>query len=79
MQLTLHAEDQYNFNPGQNDIATGIQDEENGNFVIVGLAHGYRHESTFQRNYSWEGFDLGVQRSGFNVPLTDRRPVASRR
>lgn len=79
LQLTLHAEDQYNFNPGQNDIATGIKDEENGNFVVVGLAHGYRHKSSLQRNYSWEGFDLGVQHSGFNVPLTARMPVASRR
>lgn len=79
MQLTIHAEDQYNFNPGQKDKATKIRDEENGLFVIVELAHGYRHEATFSRNYSWEGFDLGVQRSGFSIPVTGRSPVASRR
>jgi len=30
MKLVLHAEDQYNFNPYQSDIATGLLDEENG-------------------------------------------------
>ena len=79
MQFTLHAEDQYNFNPDQNDIATGIRDEENGNFVTVSLAHGYRHKSNFQRSYSWEGLDLGVERSEFGISITGRRPVASRR
>lgn len=77
MNFTLHAEDQYNFNPGQKDIASQIRDEENGNFVVVGLAHGYRHTSTFKRSYSWEGFDLGVQRSGFGIPVTGRSPIAS--
>lgn len=79
MQFTLHAEDQYNFNPGDSDKATGILDEENGKFVVAGLAKGYRHRSTLQRNYSWAGFDLGVQHSGFNVPVIGRSPVASRR
>ena len=38
LDLTLHAEDKYNFNPGQKDIATGTPDSENGRFEVIGWA-----------------------------------------
>jgi hypothetical protein len=57
MDLTLHAEDRYNFNPGMHDIATGIPDSENGRFEITGLGHQYMHYSTLLRTVSWEEGD----------------------
>jgi RHS repeat-associated protein len=38
LNMTLYAEDKYNFNPGQADIATGTPDSENGRFEIIGWA-----------------------------------------
>jgi hypothetical protein len=40
-KLTLEMEDMYNFNPGAEDIATGIPDSANGRFELTGLAHEY--------------------------------------
>lgn len=76
MRLVLHAEDQYNFNPGQNDLATGIPDDENGRFVVVGLAHGYRNKATLSRSFDWVGSDLGVASMGLNVRINQRPPQA---
>lgn len=39
--MILHMEDMYNFNPGANDIATGIPDSENGVFEVTGLGKQY--------------------------------------
>ena len=63
MIMTLHAEDRYNFNPGQQDIATGIPDSDNGRFAMTGLAHQFDHSSTLERHLEWKGFDLGVATS----------------
>lgn len=79
MKMTLHAEDQYNFNPGMTDIATGISDNSNGRFVIVGFAHGYRNSSTLTRRFSWKGSDLGVSSMGLNIQLRQRKPSIQRR
>jgi hypothetical protein len=38
LNMTIHAEDLYNFNPEQADIATGTPDDENGRFEIIGWA-----------------------------------------
>ncbi|WP_153559381.1 RHS repeat-associated core domain-containing protein [Roseimaritima sediminicola] len=54
MDFTLHAEDRYNFNPGESDLATGIPDSENGKFEITGLARQYDQFGTVQRTVSWE-------------------------
>ncbi len=53
MNFTLNAEDQYNFNPKQKDIATGLPDDANGRFVIVEFAHGYLHKAKLSRKFSW--------------------------
>jgi hypothetical protein len=52
MNLVLHAEDQYNLNPGMKDITTGLPDDANGKFVIVGFAKGFRHTAILQRTFS---------------------------
>ncbi|ABB30526.1 hypothetical protein GeomeDRAFT_2218 [Geobacter metallireducens RCH3] len=55
MQMTLHAEDRYNFNPGAADIASGIPDSANGIFEVTGLAHQYMNTSTINRRVEWVG------------------------
>lgn len=60
LTMILHAEDRYNFNPGQQDIATGIPDSENGLFAMTGLAHQYNHFSTLTRQIEWRGTSIGV-------------------
>jgi hypothetical protein len=59
--VTIHAEDRYNFNPGNKDIATGIPDDDNGIFEITGLAKQYMNYSTYSWWESWNGStpDLG--------------------
>jgi len=78
MNFTLHAEDQYNFNPGMTDIASGIPDDENGNFVVVGFAQGYLNTSTLKRSFSWKGFDLGVAKMGIPKISIATRPNKKR-
>jgi hypothetical protein len=53
MAMTLHAEDKYNFNPGQADIATGTPYSENAELEAAGLANSYMHYSTLQRTVRW--------------------------
>lgn len=53
MNYTLHAEDRYNFNPGQADIATGVPDATRGKLEQTGLAHQYTQYSTLNRNVTW--------------------------
>jgi hypothetical protein len=53
MNLTIHAEDLYNFNPGQADIATGTPDDENGRFEVVDLAKQYMNYGEYTTNESW--------------------------
>src|SRR5437868_10558854 len=54
-QMTLHAEDRYNFNPGAEDISTGIPDGANGRFEVSGLAQQYMNFSTLIRMVRWKG------------------------
>lgn len=58
MEYTLHAEDRYNFNPGQQDIATGVPDATRGKLEQTGLAHQYTQYSTLDRNVSWSQGDI---------------------
>ncbi|TFW18574.1 hypothetical protein [Duganella callida] len=51
--LTIHMEDRYNFNPGMQDVATGIPDSANGRFEITGLAKQYTNYATVTRHVSW--------------------------
>lgn len=78
MNMVLHAEDQYNFNPGAKDIASGIPDDENGKFVVVGLANGYFQSSILRRNFTWKGSSLGVSSMDSTVRPRQRQPQNNR-
>lgn len=54
LHMTLHAEDRYNFNPGQNDIATGIPDSDNGIFEITGLGNQFDQTAELRRIIKWK-------------------------
>lgn len=51
--MTLHAEDRYNFNPGQHDIGTGEDDSVRGVLEESGLAHQYDHSGTAIHTTTW--------------------------
>lgn len=52
--LTIHMEDRYNFNPGQQDSKTGIADAENGMLELSGLGKQYTTYGTSKRHLKWE-------------------------
>jgi hypothetical protein len=52
-KITLEAEDRYNFNPGQNDIATNVPDDERGVLEETGLAHQFTQRGTAVFETSW--------------------------
>lgn len=53
MEVTVHAEDRYNFNRGQADIASGTPDDVNGRFTEVGLAQPFNSHGTMTQTISW--------------------------
>jgi hypothetical protein len=53
VEMTIHAEDMYNFNPGAADIATGTPDSANGRFEITGLGHEYLNRGTYRRAFDF--------------------------
>lgn len=53
MEITLHAEDRYNFNAGAHDKATGIPNEENGRFESLGWARSYNSHGSLTRTVTW--------------------------
>jgi hypothetical protein len=69
MDMTLHAEDRYNFNPGQADINTGTPDAANGRFEQTGLGHQYTNYGTLQRHVTW---DQGSPENATSRPIGGR-------
>lgn len=53
MTITVHAEDYYNFNPSQQDIATGAGDDENGRFTEIGWAKPFPSSGDVTRTITW--------------------------
>ncbi|SKA93213.1 hypothetical protein SAMN06295879_1639 [Agreia bicolorata] len=53
MTVTVHAEDHYNFNRGQNDIASGASDDENGRFTEIGWAKPFDSSGSVTRTITW--------------------------
>lgn len=51
--VTLTAEDRYNFNPGQDDIATKVPDSERGVLEESGLAHQFDQSGTAAFTTQW--------------------------
>lgn len=66
MDMTLHAEDRYNFNPGQSDIATGVPDATRGKLEQTGLAHQYTQYATLEREVTWTQGDISGTTSSTN-------------
>jgi hypothetical protein len=77
MEVTIHAEGRYNFNRGEEDIATGTPDEENGRFAELGWAKSFDVSGSVTRTVTWElGSDLPPVAEGGNV---DREPAGEDR
>ena len=53
MKVTVHAEDYYNFNPDQADIASGAGDNENGRFTEIGWAKPFPSSGDVTRSVTW--------------------------
>lgn len=53
MDVTVHAEDMYNFNKGSADLATGLPDNDNGRFETLGWAKSFRTHGTLHRTLTW--------------------------
>ena len=79
LSLLVTAEDYYNFNPGQADIASGIPDSANGIFEVVGFAKGYPQSGVLRRAFSWRGFAPGVAAMGVGPVQRARQPDENRR
>lgn len=79
MVMTLHAEDRYNFNIKQADIATGIPDAENGAFEVNRMAQQYMNYGTLQRTLTWPGILLSRTTESRAQSGRDRKPSDNRR
>lgn len=77
--MTLHAEDRFNFNPGDQDIKTGIPDAANGRFEITGLAQQYMNYSTLTRTVRWAGPTGETAVVARVAARRDRKPNDNRR
>ena len=54
MTVTVHAEDHYNFNRSNVDIATGAPDNENGRFTELGWAKPFDSHGGITRTVTWQ-------------------------
>jgi hypothetical protein len=70
MWWTIHAEDKYNFNPGQKDIASGAPDDENWMFECVGLGKSYMHYGMTTNLEVWTGATRDVTQVMHDIPGT---------
>ncbi|MEY4583408.1 MAG: hypothetical protein RL701_8111 [Pseudomonadota bacterium] len=77
--MELQAEDRYNFNPGDADMATAIPDDDNGRFEVTGLAKQYDSYSSLRRRLQWSGVELGVTLSERPHTTRLRQPSNNRR
>ncbi len=72
MDFMLHAEDKYNFNPDQHDMATGIPDSANGGFEETGLGKEYMHYAQLERTVTWQEQPLGADGGAVSGEPKDR-------
>ncbi len=79
LTLVIHAEDRYNFNPGNADIATGTPDSANGVFEITGLAKQYINYATLTRRVAWSGAPAKSFTVSMSPWLRQRQPGDNRR
>ncbi|MFC8421082.1 DNRLRE domain-containing protein [Streptomyces sp. NPDC057236] len=67
MSVTVHALDQYDFNAGATDIASGTPDNVNGRFATLGWAKPFLVRGTFTRNVTWTMGQAGSTTVGSDV------------
>jgi len=79
MALTIHVEDRYNFNPGMQDIKTGIPDSDNGIFEVTGLGKQYMNFSTLTRTVSWSSDAVSTPEVKDDDKSRNRKPADNRR
>ncbi len=79
LTLVIHAEDRYNFNPGNADLATGIPDAANGVFEVTGLAKQYTNYATLTRRVAWSGAPATTFTVSMTPWLRQREPRDNRR
>jgi len=53
MRIRVTAYDRYNFNPGAKAVQTGLSDDENGRFAVLGWAKGFNTSGTIERTVTW--------------------------
>jgi len=53
MTIKVHAEDHYNFNRGQSDIASGAPDNATGRFTELGWAKPFDTHGEITRTITW--------------------------
>ncbi|SCL46017.1 RHS repeat-associated core domain-containing protein [Micromonospora eburnea] len=53
MRITIHAEDRWNFNRGAHDLGSGIKDDENGRFAVLGKAKGFNSSGSMVKEVTW--------------------------
>ena len=53
MTITVNAEDYYNVNRGQADIASGASDDDNGRFTEIGWAKPFETSGSLTRVVAW--------------------------
>lgn len=80
VDFTIHMEDRYNFNPGQQDIATSVPDAWNGQLSVSGLGHQYNNVAELSRKVTWSGSPGGSVHEVEGAPwLRQRMPSGNRR
>ena len=54
MTIILHEKDRYNFNRGASDIATGLPDNANGRFAVLGWAKSFITNGKVVKEVTWQ-------------------------
>lgn len=79
VDMTLHMEDMYNFNPGAADIVTGAPDADNGRFEETGLGNEYLNVATLQRAFTFDTtLDPATGGTTDSPPVLDDAPCIER-
>lgn len=66
INYTFRTEDMYNFNKGNADIASGVEDDKNGRFSTLGWAKEFKTIGEINSTETWELGDIGSNESGAN-------------
>jgi hypothetical protein len=59
MTITIHEKDRYNFNRGAHDIATGLPDDANGRFAVLGWAKSFITNGKVVKKATWKKGEIG--------------------